>query len=458
MTEQGRYSQAVGRENAPWWQSPVLHLQLLLAVAFLFGGGGVGAGLANLVVQLAAMTCLAVHGPRVWQFIHTSPRTLVILLALTIGLPVVQLIPLPPALWQSLPGRDLVRESHAVAGLGDIWFPLSLDRGRTLVAFFGAMAPAAIIAIGATLDREGIRRLVQTTLVLVAVSLGVGIVQLAAGNTAGMIQGDLHAPSVLYGQFANRNSTGLMFVCSIPLLVGLAGQSGRTDRVLIASVFGGLLALGAILTQSRSSMVILAIMLIILVPCLLWAPLVRRPEAGTVARRSLGWISLGVGLAMAVVLSLSYATGGRVAQSVERFQVLDSDRPAMWEDGLYVARQYWPVGSGTGTFDEVFQVHESLEYISPRTAGRAHNDFIELAIESGIAGLALMIGWLAWCGYAVLRKGPPDERRLRLMAGLAAACFPIQSLLDYPLRNQTMLALAGVIIVVLAMGDRRWQS
>lgn len=458
VTNKGRYPQAVGLASMAWWQSPVLHLQVLLAVAFMVGGGGVGAGLANLLVQLAALACLAANGPRVWQFISSGPRPLVILLALTIGLPLVQLVPLPPALWQTLPGRELVREAHAVAGLGDIWFPASLDRGRTLVALFGTLAPGAIIAIGMTLDRAGMLKLAQTALALVMISLIAGIIQLSSGNTAGMIQGDAHVQSVLYGQFANRNSTGLMFVCSIPLLAGLALATRRTDRAIVATVLGSLLALGTFLTQSRSSMVILAIVLIVLVPYLLRVFLARRPEADRTARRSWGWISLGMGLLMAAAASLSFVAGGRVAQSIERFQLLDSDRPEMWEDGIYAARQYWPIGSGTGTFDEVFQVHESLEYISPRTAGRAHNDFIELAIESGLGGLALMVGWLAWCGHAALRTGPPEERRLRLMAGLAAVCFPIQSVLDYPLRSQTTLALAGVIIVLLATGGKRSQS
>ena len=121
----------------------------------------------------------------------------------------------------------------------------------------------------------------------------------------------------------------------------------------------------------------------------------------------------------------------------------------MWEDAAFAAREYWPVGSGMGTFDEVFQLHESLEYISPRRAGRAHSDVLEVVIEGGIFSALLVLGWLAWCAAAVFRA-PPFWRWTALGAGTGVLTLLLQSLLDYPLRSQTLLCMAAVLVVLLA--------
>ena len=115
---------------------------LLLGIAIILGGGGVRYALMNAAVQLAALALLAVRPACVRTFWQAAPTGLRILLIATLALPAIQLVPLPPALWQALPGRDLVAESLALAGSPGLWMPLSLDPGRTLVALVGLTAPA----------------------------------------------------------------------------------------------------------------------------------------------------------------------------------------------------------------------------------------------------------------------------------------------------------------------------
>ena len=153
--------------------------------------------------------------------------------------------------------------------------------------------------------------------------------------------------------------------------------------------------------------------------------------------------------ALGIVVA-SAGSGGRIASSFARFDDLSTDRPEMWEDTIYAAGIYWPAGSGMGTFDEVFEMHESLEYVSPRTAGRAHNDWIELALESGLVGLALAIFWLGWCAQSALRGRDPHMAWLRPGAGLGIAMIAAQSGIDYPLRTQTLLCYAALLVVLLA--------
>ena len=152
--------------------SPLLHLQILLLLAVLLGGGGVAYGLRNLVIQLFALLLLMVHGDIVARFWRESGWGLRLLVFSSLALPLIQLIPLPPYLWQALPGREAVLASHRVAGWGDAqWFPLSMDRARTLVAFTGMIVPATMIMLGARLPDLHKRVLTWTVLALVMLAM-----------------------------------------------------------------------------------------------------------------------------------------------------------------------------------------------------------------------------------------------------------------------------------------------
>ena len=436
-----------------WIAAPVTHLQGLIVLAVMLGGGGVGYGLRNLVIQLAALAILAWHYDRVQQFFRKGPRVLAILVVLSLALPLIQLVPLPPPFWQSLPGRDIVVQSFAIAGIDPAsWFPVSLDRARTLVAFTGMLAPAAIIAIGVTLTRAQQLRLVWTLGVAALGALLLGVAQVSLGNSAGLLFPVQPKSGVIYATFANRNSTGLFFVIAAILLAAIPLPRAREWLVGVTAA-GSLLLLGAVLTQSRSALalVVLALAFVALRLGYAWWQ-ARRGPARVVNPAVI--VATGFGLLVGGIAVASLASGGRAAETFERFANLENDRLTMWEDGLYAAEQFWPAGSGMGTFDEVYQVYESLEYVTLRRAGRMHNDYLEVALEAGAAGLALIAAWLAWCAWSSLIGRRGEDRWIALGAGFGIAAIALQSLLDYPLRNQTMLCVAALLIVLLARPKR----
>ena len=55
------------------------------------------------------------------------------LMAAILILPLLQLVPLPPSVWQALPGRELPAQIDASLGL-NIWRPLTLDIEGTVRA------------------------------------------------------------------------------------------------------------------------------------------------------------------------------------------------------------------------------------------------------------------------------------------------------------------------------------
>lgn len=432
---------------------PVLHVQILLVLALALGGGGVAYGLRNLVIQLAALAVLGLQAPLVRQFLRKAPRALVLLVGASLVLPLLQLLPLPSALWEAFPGRGPLAEGLGLAGAGEQpWFTTSVSPVRTLVAFCGTILPATVIVIGTNMTSAHRQRLAYTVLIGALAAMLLGVFQLSSANSAGLLYFERPEAGVLYATFANRNSTGMLFVLALCLLSGLPLPRARHWQ--LGLLCGGvLLVVAVVLTKSRTSMVLLTLPLGMALLRAGWA--YRQARGGkmpSLQRVLLGGLALS--LLAAAAIGWSAYSGGRAADSFARFSDTSTDRPEMWEDGLYAAHQYWPVGAGTGAFDDVFQVHESLEYVSPRRAGRAHNDYIELAIESGVAGLLLAALWLGWCGLAALRAMPSADRWLRLAAGAGIAAIALQSLLDYPLRNQSLLGVAAVLVVLLARQRR----
>lgn len=440
------------RENHPrqgWRPDALFQLQVLLVVAIFLGGGGVAYGVRNLVIQGMVLVILALNGSTVRQFIASAPRGLVALVFLTIALPLLQLVPLSPSMWQSLPGRELVEQSFALLALADDrWFPLSVDRARTLVAFCGTLAPATIIIIGSMLSREEKVALCKVVFFACLAAFALGVVQIISGNSQAMLYTERNSADVFHATFANRNSTALFFVIAV-IICSIVPLWRRPTGLLLVAAAGLLFSLAVVLTQSRSGVFLLLLALLFIAgraAYIRWADHDRLqshlPRLAIIGVLAVAMIGAGA-------IAVSVSEGSRAAVTLERFSHGYDDRPEMWEDGIYAAEQYWPVGSGMGTFDEVFQIHESLEFVSARKAGRLHSDWIEIAIEGGIFALLVALAWLLWIATAVLRRDAVGDLWLRLGAGLGLACIAMQSILDYPLRNQALLCVAALLVVLL---------
>lgn len=116
-----------------------------LGVAMVFGGGGSPSAAAEIIVQLAFGIALLAW---IWwaraEDEAAGPARMLVWLGLAIlALPILQLVPLPPAIWPSLPGRELVGASLAIIGVQEAWHALSVAPWRTLSALL-AMRTCAV--------------------------------------------------------------------------------------------------------------------------------------------------------------------------------------------------------------------------------------------------------------------------------------------------------------------------
>lgn len=417
----------------------------LFVVAFAFGGGGSGTGLANLVVQLAALALLACNSQAFCHFFRKAPRFPVILIGAALLLPVLQSIPLPPVIWQNLPGRDLVTQSFQLLGNQDSWFPMSLEVRRTILAFFSLLPPLTIVVLTWKLPAAQKQQLLLFVVAAGVFMVLIGTQQLATGNRKLVLFAEAFGTTDLQGTFANRNSAGLFLDMALCALIGAFPRHRASLKWLLgAATVAVLLLVGIVLTRSRSSMTLAMVPFLFLAFRLYQAKIFGKLSWRLMAPAALGIVLLGGG-----IITLS-AENQRIQRSFSRFEGMgnpDDRRALIWEDTLGSIKRFWPMGSGIGTFDEVFQVDETLENLRQSRAARAHNDYLETTLESGLVGIVLLAGWMVFLlmqSVRAVRLGGVFATPVPVMA-----LFTFQSVLDYPLRNQTLLCLAGLMLAIL---------
>ncbi|MEE4537642.1 MAG: O-antigen ligase family protein [Erythrobacter sp.] len=415
------------------------------------GGGGSRYAFANLAVQLSALSALAIVPRAGLDFAKCAPLPLALLILASMALPVLYLVPLPQAAWSAAPGRELVAASFELVDRS--WAPLSVDPVRTALAVTALVTPFAALAIGLACSRD---RLVLAGWVVVAcalTSIVLGIPQTLFDGQDWLLYPENLMPNVLFGAFANRNSTGLFLVSALALAAFLPvprrlaqiAQIGRLALLL-------LLLAGIVLTRSRTALVLALLPIGMFALHAIRASAAARKGGPTGKRETMrGWLVPATLIGAILVAGLIIiAAPGRVADTIERFNTQGTGpRAYIWEDALYSAQRYWPIGAGTGTFDELFQVDESLENLAQRRAGRAHNDWLELAIELGAPGLSLAAAWLCVLAWLAWRARRSHGRWIAWSGALILLGIALQSITDYPLRNQTMLAVAGFGLAVL---------
>lgn len=412
----------------------------LTCIAVLLGGGGVGAAVPNLFVQIAALACLGTVPNAISKLGMPQHRLLMSLVLASILLVLCQLVPLPHAIWTFLPGREVAQSAFGLIGEPDRTMPLTLDRNRTFIAFLALLPPTVLLGMVLNSTSRQLDNLKLTVVGLGLLNFAIGGVQLVTAQTLlSFYPGAV--PNHLYGTFANHNTAGIFFVVCICVCLALPRHAGSG---MMAGLTSLVFVCATILTQSRS-----ATILLLLPGSLVLFRLIQRKNLWCYSQPGRRWLVAFIGVGMLTVgIAVSAFHNGKIEQTIDRFQIRDDIRPQVWSDTLYSIARFWPMGSGIGTFDDVFQLDESLEHVRPKTAGRAHNDYLEIALEAGAPGLFIVLGWGIFCWHCV-RRALKCDGLMGVTAMSGICCIALQSVVDYPLRSQAMLCLYAILLGML---------
>ena len=130
----------------------------------------------------------------------------------------------------------------------------------------------------------------------------------------------------------------------------------------------------------------------------------------------------------------------------------EQDRVPIWRDSWkMISTNPW-FGQGVGSFQWTFPAYETWE--PDRPALYAHNDYLQMMAECGIAGLGLVIWLLIACWRSAVRNlkaGDPLVRGIGIATLGSLAATAIQEITDYGLYTP---AVTAMLICIVALNER----
>jgi O-antigen ligase len=286
---------------------------------------------------------------------------------------------------------------------------------------------------------------------------------LVAGTLAGIALGALQVASsanevsswYLYsetnegravGFFANSDHMATLLVVTVPFLAAIvaSAKSASMQRysAIVAVVAGfaivvlvGLVLNGSLAGYGLALPVIAASALILLPPN---------------SRLRLWIVGLAALLVLASVAALETSSIG-AGKLGEHATSAAQSRTEIFATTSRAIKDFMPFGSGLGSFPRVYPLYEPAAQVTSEYVVHAHNEYAEVALELGLAGIVLMLLFLAWWSAAVWRvwqtaQAGPFARA----AAIASAAVLVHSVVDFPLRTSAISACFGMCLALLA--------
>ncbi len=420
-----------------------------LAACLILGGASAAGFIANLLLQIAAIPLI---GWSIWQLLQARPtpqlRIPLILLALLIVLMLLQLIPLPPSLWTLLPGRDAVSAGYQLIGVPLPWLPLSLAPSDTLASLLWLL-PAfatflALTILGAFRGRAIAGAIVAVTLAAIAL----GALQVIGGENGGAYLYRITNHGLAVGFFANSNHNATLLLVSIPFLAALQAtllkrakspRSASALRLIVAATYVVILV-GLLINSSLAG-----IGLALPVALASWILFGRQ---SLMIRRGVIGATLAVSIAAIVTIVVGPFDNNLFGQQTDNVEL---SRQTSFALTLDAAHEYFPIGSGVGSFQPIYRTQEPLSTVTNTYMNHAHSDWLEILLETGLPGMALAGMFLVWWGSrakAIWRADEPDY--FAQAALVATAAILLHSIVDYPLRTAALSAVFAACVGLMS--------
>lgn len=436
-------------------------LAALLVFAPLIKGGNRPVPL--LALELMSLPLLSYL---LWRpaFLKHLPKSFLFALALLVLFPLLQRVPLPAALWQLLPGREVYDAALADFDTGASSLrTISLVPSATEAAWLAMLPPLAVLLVTIGLREEALKRVVYVFLGMAAFQAVLALIQFGGGAQTAfrMNPGDI---GEAVGTYVNRNHLAGLLEMALPITLGMIasriGRGGgstryagrnwlkrvgqflsrlpRPNQTMLFSALFLMVMLGLIFSRSRSG--IMMGMIGIFLSALLFGR-----HIGGARSNSLATLFAVIGLMLAIEIGL--------APVMDRFSMEDALADARWSiystsmTGLW---QFFPFGSGLGTFPEVywrFQPDTIAQFVN-----HAHNDYIEFVLEGGLAAALVIVMFVVL--YA--RRWPSLLRGeswstlsfMQVGAGISLLLMALHSLTDFNLHipaNAIYFALLAAV-------------
>ncbi len=419
----------------------------------------------------------------------SRPRAPVLVIALFLLLILVQLTPLPERISGAVSAKSMELKRTGSEGYQSKSRNLP---GAEKPAHFSvlSMYPEATkeellllftyVLVFFSVGYGGLRREQRTTLYATIISMGylvalLGLIQEATGTPKIFWLRTLRYGGNPFGSFVNRNHfAGFANMCIGLTLGALVGvfQPWRSEvfkararffNYLSSKEFGLsvlLVFMSAVMTASVFAASSRGGVLSLVVGFVLFFVLV---VASRSQRKSLFLVVPLIAIVFIATLLLVHIEAFNrlfTLQQVLETDVIAASRPAIWKDTLNMARDFPVVGTGLGTFAFVFPIYRS--FYTSRFCLHAHSDWIQLASETGLPGLCLVIAFIiivvAYVARGMRQNRDPVAWGLMVGGLTALAIIFAHSFVDFNLHipsNALYLTVILALTLATARGRRR---
>ncbi len=255
-----------------------------------------------------------------------------------------------------------------------------------------------------------------------------------------------HLGGWIYGPYVNHNHyAGLMeMLVPIPLVLSLTRLASSKARIAAAGV-AAVMAGTIFLSGSRGGMLAIVVELLIL--------------AGLLIKQKRGLhTAIGVSVFMAIIVGLLVWIGGgelsrRIATAGPQHSDLAGDiRVYINRDGLRMFLKRPILGWGLGSFPVVYP--EFRTFYTNFFVNEAHNDYLQLLVETGLLGFAIMLWFLVAIFRRALKKIGKWESEMTgavtLACLLGLSGILVHSAVDFNLQIPANAALFYVMCTIAA--------
>lgn len=421
----------------------------VILITLLLGGASNPSSTYVLLLTLACVPILAAailrrrssDGPSIDPILFWLVAALSALLLL-------HLLPLPPMLWKQLPGRDLAITGLSLINAQNTWLPLTLHPVGTTSSGLGLL-PAATVAIVALRSNRMPQIEVGSLIVAFTLfSLLIGLLQVSGSAFSSLYIHSFTNWGMAVGFFANANHFSTLLLISMPVVSALlhwksGGLAYSVVRATCITLYGALALFGVYLAQTMAGLV--------LFPAVFAASLVIALGHGAPwLRRVMAVLPV---LVTIVLLSVTYGTASAALSS--RFGAEPDSRFEISKLTMRASAEFWPVGSGIGSFPKVYRTFEDPAQFPNRYVNHAHNEYLEIFMEAGILGIGLLTVFIGWRGIRSLdvwRDRDSRELPWKQSSTVIIATIMSHSLVDYPLRTPAIMSI--FVFYCLTLADR----
>jgi O-antigen ligase len=249
------------------------------------------------------------------------------------------------------------------------------------------------------------------------------------------------------GFFSNRNHMGTLLVASMPLVATLLiareeDVRRSLPRLIIGCALAVIILVGIAMNGSLAAVVLSVPVIAATVLLFGW----------THRFRKIGLVAVAIGFVFAIGLTSNSSVQAKLT-GTETSSI--QSRQEIWKTSFATAKEWFPLGSGLGTFEHVYRLNEDPFHVTRRYVNHAHNDFLELGVEGGILALLLLSAFLIWWILRVAEAWTAGGNVLARAATIGSSAILAHSIVDYPARTSAIAAIFAFFIATLLMPRRR---